>query len=217
MRTKDQWMTALQTIEGGYVTRGGIEHMYSDSFRSVSTLIEHGMVKDGDAILDIGCANGSLAIAFSEMDVSYTGIDCTDSAIRFCNRVFADYPNFSFIHLNILNEQYNPEGSLLPTPETIAFPDGPFDLVIARSLFTHLETPYVCTLYIEEIQRVLRRGGKFFSSWFRSPPHEVNTSANKTVLREADIINLLKGFHKDVFQNNFMTSGEFSRPIVSSA
>lgn len=195
-RSKEKWLKILKTIEGGYVATDGIEHMYDDSFWFVRSMQEKGFIKNGDRILDIGCANGNHTIALAEeMDIEYVGVDCTESAIRFCKRAFQEYPRFSFVHLDIRNPQYNPSGALLPTEENIILPDGPFDAVIARSLFTHLETPFICALYIAEVKRVLKPGGKFYSTWFRHPLHPLSNSASRTVLREADIMNLLRGFH----------------------
>lgn len=197
-RSKEEWLRILETIEGGYVPFSGKASIYDDSFRSAQDLREKGVITNGDRILDIGCANGNHALAFAEeMDVEYVGVDCTEAAIRFCSRAFEEYPHFSFVHLDIRNPQYNQSGTLLPTVENIVLPDGPFDVVIARSLFTHLETPSVCALYIAEVERVLKSGGKFYSTWFRHPPHPLSSAAGKTVLREAEIMNLLKNFHID--------------------
>ena len=197
-RSREEWLQILATIEGGYIPLAGKEAIYDDSFLGAKMLREKGIIRNGDRILDIGCANGNHAIAFAEeMDVEYVGLDCTEAAIRFCRLAFERYPNFSFVHLDICNPQYNPLGTLLPAAENIILPDGPFDAVIARSLFTHLETIPICARYIEEVQRVLRPGGKFYSTWFRSPPHPVSNWAGKTVFREAEIINLLKGFYID--------------------
>lgn len=197
-RSKEEWLKVLETIEGGYVPQEGIGPLYDDSFWFAQVLRGKGVIRNGDRILDIGCANGCHTIALAEeMDVAYTGVDCTGAAIRFCKRAFQGYPRVSFVHLDIRNPQYNPSGTLLPTEENIVLPDGPFDAVIARSLFTHLETPFVCRLYLAEIKRVLRPGGQFYSTWFRHPPHPLSYSASKTVLQEADIMNLLRDFHID--------------------
>jgi ubiquinone/menaquinone biosynthesis C-methylase UbiE len=85
----------------------------------------------------------------------------------------------------------------LPIPENIIFPDGPFDVVITASVYTYLETLEICKRYIEETTRALKPNGNFFSTWFRSPPHELSSHSTKTVLREADIMNLLKDYHID--------------------
>jgi len=194
-RTEQEWLAVLENIKGGYVSRGGVEHMYKDSYKRLQLLVEKNVIKSGDRILDIGCANGSLAIALSEMDLEYVGIDCVKEAIDFCNSAFEQYPKFSFVHLDILNPQYNPHGCLLPSPENIVFPEGPFDVVLSCSLYTHLETVPICAQYIAETKRVLNSKGRFYSTWFRSPPHSLDSSASKTVLREADIINLLNDFY----------------------
>lgn len=155
-------------------------------------LMPHHMVQPGDRVLDVGCGYGSLALPLVEMGVSYIGIDIRKSCIDFCKAVYADVSEFTFIHMDVHNDRYNRSGSR--SPLDVQLPDGPFDFIIAASLFSHLETLNIATHYMQQITHALRPGGRFYSTWFRSPPNCVSSSAQRTVYRETDILNLLSPF-----------------------
>ncbi len=165
--------------------------MYDVSFKVVNLLRDKGMIREGDNILDMGCGNGRYAIALSELPVNYVGVDVIAESVDFCKEAFAEY-GITFHHMDIRNGFYHPSGAI--DPEQVMFPGKEYDLVIAHSLFTHLETLGACKRYVEEALRVLKPGGRFFSTWFRSPPNALSSSGQRTVLAEADILNLLQGF-----------------------
>ena len=106
---------------------------------------------------------------------------------------FEPWPNFHFHRIDVYNGRYNKTGSIPPERAMMPLEDGSADLVLAVSLFSHLETVPVASRYVREATRILRPGGKFYSSWYRSPPNEPSTDPARTVYREADIINLLGG------------------------
>ncbi len=74
-----------------------------------------------------------------------------------------------------------------------------FDTVMAWSLFTHMERIEWCSIYLYEMYRVLRHGGKMWCSWIRSPPNPPTAEAARTVYKEADIIRLISDVGFSIF------------------
>jgi SAM-dependent methyltransferase len=145
-------------------------------------------------LLDIGCGSGKVPMHILPHIAGYTGIDVSSDCIRYCQEVFSQEKKCSFIHLDCRNALYNPQGSMQPENMRFPFLPASFDVIIAISLFTHLESIEACDRYVQEVYRVLRPGGKFFSSWFRSPPNSSSGSADRTVLGEADIRSMFSPF-----------------------
>ena len=134
--------------------------------------VEQGVASDNADVLDLGCGNGRQLIGLADTGIrSYTGLDPIKKSIKFCNRQLASrIPNTRFVHLNVKNKMYNPKGKMLPEEAVLPFENDSFDSVITGSVFTHLGTRTVSERYLEEIARVLKPGGRLFSSWFRNPP-----------------------------------------------
>lgn len=109
-------------------------------------------------LIDLGCGSGRLAWALGEtMRIDYLGIDIVQA--------FLDYASTRSprTYRYVLNRTLN-----IPSPDASA------DMVCAFSVFTHLlhaET----YLYMEDIRRVLRPGGRLLFSFleFANPEHWV--------------------------------------------
>jgi SAM-dependent methyltransferase len=80
--------------------------------------------------------------------------------IRWCQDNLGT-PDFAFEHHDVYNRGLNPSGrqSVLPLP------DGPFSLINAWSVFTHLIEEQAVH-YLNEAARVLRPDGYLNSTWF---------------------------------------------------
>ena len=171
---------------------------------------KHGLISPGAKVLDLGCGHGRQAIGMMEFGIGgYTGLDVIPESIEFCKTVFAAVPDFEFLHLDVKNKFYNPEGR--QPPEEVVFPveSGAYDAVIAGSLFTHLGIRKVCDHYLEESYRVLRPGGRIFCSWFRSPPNKVTYDPVRSVLTERAILDIVsKRFH--IYFSRGGTSEDFN-------
>jgi ubiquinone/menaquinone biosynthesis C-methylase UbiE len=122
-------------------------------------------LKSHHDILDIGCGTGRMASALADYVTtgSYTGIDISKRAIRYC-RERIPLGNFRFIHAEVYNQIYNWRG-VKASEYRLPFEGDSFDFVFLTSVFTHL-LQAEAENYLHEIGRVLRPGGICFSTWF---------------------------------------------------
>ena len=131
-------------------------------------LIEHGLTPDG-SVLDIGSGYGRLALGIlHSLDYRgrYLGFDILARHVAWCaSTITPAFPMMRFKHLDILNERYNPAGTLDPTTVGFPAPSAQTDFCALFSVFTHLHRPVV-ERYLHEIHRVLRPGGVAVTTWF---------------------------------------------------
>ncbi len=103
-----------------------------------------------NSILDIGCGYGRLAHSLWRNDAftgTYYGFDILPKHIDFCKQSLSPLGDFNFLHLDIANARYNPNGSV--TVQELDFVSMPkVDLVTFYSVFTHM--------YIDDIKAYLR-------------------------------------------------------------
>jgi SAM-dependent methyltransferase len=204
MRTQQDWAIAFAEAKHGHTLWDGLAvdpHHPSLAYTSAYKFVNHaeafGFFKDGNTILDLGCGNGRFGIVFAERLVRYVGIDVVKECIEFCNKTFAPYNHLKFKHMDVWNEVFNPQGTMPPAAFKLPFVDECFDDLIAYSVFTHLQTKEVADRYMQEIWRVLKPGGKFFSTWYRSPPNAETTEVGRTCYKESDILSFIQGFTFD--------------------
>lgn len=126
-------------------------------------------LRPDERVLDVGCGVGRIALPLTrylEPPGSYDGIDIVPRAIRWCRRhITAKHPAFRFHLAPVYNSVYNPRGKLPAERYEFPFPDGSFDFAILTSVFTHMRGPDA-KHYLSELFRVLRPGGRLFSTWF---------------------------------------------------
>jgi len=110
---------------------------------------ELGLLRPGSSVLDAGCGFGVMAPYVSErvgIAGRYLGFDSHGPSIRWAQRYLATTePRFRFVLTGVEH----------PWP----LPDSDADLVLAKSLFTHL-TEEAARHSFSEIARVLKAGGK---------------------------------------------------------
>ena len=193
-----------------YGHRPDIKSGIEASLQEGREFVEQGIASDNADVLDLGCGNGRQLIGLVQNGISsYTGLDPIKKCIKFCNRQFASrIPNTRFVHLNVKNKMYNPKGKMLPEEVILPFDSDSFDSVITGSVFTHLGTRAVSERYLEEIARVLKSGGRLFSSWFRNPPYEISSEEYRTVFAECDIEKMLAK-HFETYYSRGGSSGEW--------
>ncbi len=102
-------------------------------------------LKSNSSIWDIGCGCGLMALElrsylFPEQGSRYLGSDIHKPSIKWCQRHIKQ-SNFAFIHHDIQNSSYNPRGKINPVDFSLDESYGRFDVIMAKSLFTHITTP----------------------------------------------------------------------------
>jgi SAM-dependent methyltransferase len=132
-------------------------------------LIALGGIKAYEAVLDVGCGIGRVAVPLAKyLDHTgkYDGFDIVKQGIDWCNdNISKKHPNFRFQWAGIYNKTYNTAGKMLAREFTFPYPDGSFDLVFLTSVFTHM-LPEDVEHYLGEIRRVLKPGGRCFITYF---------------------------------------------------
>ncbi|MBI5287631.1 MAG: class I SAM-dependent methyltransferase [Chloroflexi bacterium] len=124
-------------------------------------------LKPHERVLDVGCGCGLMALFLEDYlsaEGSYTGIDVQAGAVNWCRaHIGRRRDNFNFVHLDRRSGRYNPRGQ--SGPLRLPFADSSFDLLVVKSVFTHLLREDV-EAYAAEISRVLAPGGRCLASWF---------------------------------------------------
>lgn len=116
-------------------------------------------------LLDIGCGCGLMALQLTphlDPQGCYVGMDISRPAIAWCQRhITARHPHFAFVHSDV----YNPRGQ--HQAESCTFPGeaGSFDLILVKSVFTHLR-PAEVAHYLREVARLLTDGGRCLATFF---------------------------------------------------
>jgi SAM-dependent methyltransferase len=97
---------------------------------------------------------------------NYVGVDIHRPSIRWCQkRIGRRRDNFQFARIDVRNQAYNPDG--MHRGETYQFPfdEGSFDLILLKSVFTHMRPPEVSN-YLREVARLLKSNGRCLATFF---------------------------------------------------
>jgi len=126
-------------------------------------------LRPNERVLDIGCGCGLMALELIEyLDTTgkYVGIDIHKGSIMWCQRkISRKHQNFTFVHIDVRNRAYNPKGKQLAEHYTSPFEDGAFDVILLKSVFTHMRPDEVDN-YLKEICRLLSDKGRCLATFF---------------------------------------------------
>lgn len=118
----------------------------------------------GGALIEIGSGQGRLAIglAYLNADVEYLGIDVAEPFVRWCKEnIEALHPTFRFVHVNLVNARYNPDGTALEASFRLPVNNGVAGVVYLWGVVTNMEPEHLRP-YASEISRMLKPGGRMF-------------------------------------------------------
>ena len=118
-------------------------------------------------VLDVGCGvRFTMTIINRKIPIkSYTGLEVSRPIVKFLQENVQPHDKrFRFVHWNVHNQMYNPEGVELTTQKELPV-EGLFDLIWLFSVFTHLNPKDSLSL-LELLRKKICKNGKLFFSAF---------------------------------------------------
>jgi ubiquinone/menaquinone biosynthesis C-methylase UbiE len=157
---------------------GPVKHFVSSAEQTASTIRELALLRPSDAVLDVGCGPGAMARELQTLlspQGRYVGFDVHRESIDWCRKRFAADQRFTFELAEIRTPFSQRSAGRL---EGFRFPasDEDCDLVLAKSVFTHMLEPETAH-YLREISRVLRPGRAALVTAFLFDPELSQVSA----------------------------------------
>lgn len=119
-------------------------------------------------VLDMGCGCGLLELELEKVLTrgECCGFDIHRPSIEWAAKHIGHRsPHFRFIHADIYNEAYWPAGRLDAGTFLTRFQVPPFEIIIAKSLFTHM-LPDELPLYFDAVAANLKPDGKAMLTFF---------------------------------------------------
>lgn len=121
-------------------------------------------------LLDVGCGvKFTQAILNHGLPIgSYTGVDVFGDMVEFL-QANVDDPRFSYRHIDVENELYNPGAPPLSAATDFGVGHAAFDVISLYSVFTHLNPiDYVAMLHV--VRRRIRPDGRLVFTAFLDEP-----------------------------------------------
>jgi cyclopropane fatty-acyl-phospholipid synthase-like methyltransferase len=126
-------------------------------------------LRPGESILDVGCGCGLMALYLKDYLAetgSYAGVDLHSPSINWCSKHIAGRrPNFQFRHIDVKSLAYNASGKLSADNFTFPYELASFDVILFKSVFTHLR-PAEVENYLKETSRLLQADGRCLATFF---------------------------------------------------
>lgn len=149
-----------------YINIGANEQIGKDYLQH---FIQEGGLKPTDCVLEVGSGFGRMAIPLTmylSKEGSYEGLEIIKDGVNWCQSNFTPrYSNFKFQLIDVNNARYNPKGKYEASAYCFPFNENSFDFVYLTSVFTHMY-PDAVENYLNEIFRVLKKGGKCFITYY---------------------------------------------------
>jgi SAM-dependent methyltransferase len=119
-------------------------------------------------LVDIGCGAGRLATGllaeFGEVD--YLGLDANRTFLDWCREhIQRVHPTYRFVHYDVVNELYNPLGTVDGAKIQLPVESQSADIVYLWGVFTNMRPDHT-TVYLSEASRIARHGGRLFLTAF---------------------------------------------------
>ena len=148
---------------------GPLQSFESSGIEFMGYLRDLAALRPDEHVLDIGCGCGQMALHLKDyLDEtgSYAGVDIHRPSIDWCRkRIASRRNNFHFAHIDVRNVAYNPNGAQRAEAYRFPFEDRSFDLILLKSVFTHMRPPDV-TNYLVEAARLLKKNGRCLATFF---------------------------------------------------
>lgn len=202
MKTKGEWLSLLDRLPRVLKPRSGNPHeIYDRGVLRIEFYRQSGILGDHDNILDIGCGASPTAIGLEQDGhfKSYVGMDVQKCSTYWGGKCFGKDTRFQYVHADVKSDRYAKEGGISAARYKFPFGKNRFDLVTCNSLFTHIGEPSEARQYLDEMWRVMKPGAYAYTTWYRSPPYEVDYSHKRTIFRSRDILQFLRYFEVDDF------------------
>ena len=137
-------------------------------------------LRPDERVLDIGCGCGQMALHlknYLDETGSYVGVDIHRPSVKWCQQKIARrHKNFQFAHIDVRNLAYNPNAAQRAEAYVFPFTDRSFDLILLKSVFTHMRPPEVSN-YLSEVARLLKSGGRCLATFFLLNEEQANLAS----------------------------------------
>jgi len=156
-------------VELAHMTGGAedtFDRISKDHMRQADEYVGIGL---DSSVVEIGCGIGRDAIPLTERLTAngrYLGIDVVKPMIDWCQQaITSKHSNFKFVHFDVAEKWYNPNGTALLQQCKIPVPDSSVDIIILHSVFTHMMRQDIAH-YLKEFARILKPSGKVLATFF---------------------------------------------------
>lgn len=148
---------------------GTLEDFTKISDLHVEYLYRYAQLEDCTDIVEIGCGVGRDAMTLTQKmkaGTKYNGIDVIEESIEWAiDNISKNHEMYKFHWFDVKDMQHNPNGEGRQIDYEIPVADNSVDLIFLYSVFTHMDPDYI-KYYANEFARILRKGGRVFSSMF---------------------------------------------------